>query len=546
VEQLFLYVRTARHLKLSQVLARLWMKTYRPRPDLRSPPSVRMPIAQWQPSPSKAPTLVSSKRARILNVEHDIWHASAWNDATREKLWLYNLHYFDDLARADQELWRGDHHALLRRWVAENPPGAGIGWEPYPLSLRIVNWIKWHLRTRRLDDVLLQSLAVQTRYLSRRLERHLLGNHLLANAKALAFSGMFFEGDEGLAWRALAMRLLNEQLQEQVLADGGHFELSPMYHGIVLGDALDLLNAGTAFANGVEPAHAEVLARWRAAVPRMLAWLAAMTHADGEISFFNDAAPGIASRLDVLTEYASSLGIAAPPKPRSGITQLSASGYARLERDPAVMIVDVGRVGPDYNPGHAHADTLSFELAVFGQRLVVNSGTSRYGLGPERDEERATAAHSTVVVDGQNSSEVWSGFRVGRRARPIDLAIADEGSWLRVSCAHDGYRRLAGSPTHHRTWLLKTGGLQVEDHVRGTFRSAVARFHLHPAVTITFTNGHQGTFRLASGREVQWQVLGGKARIEASFYCPEFGRRVGSQCLAVKFEDASCRTQLNW
>ena len=76
----------------------------------------------------------------------------------------------------------------MQRWVAENPPGVGPGWEPYPTSLRIVNWIKWALAGHALPPGCLHSLAVQTRWLCRRLEYHLLGNHLFANAKALVLS----------------------------------------------------------------------------------------------------------------------------------------------------------------------------------------------------------------------------------------------------------------------------------------------------------------------------------------------------------------------
>ena len=67
----------------------------------------------------------------------------------------------------------------------------------------------------------------------------------------------------------------------------------------------------------------------------------------------------------------------------------------------AVAIGDIGNVGPDYIPGHAHADTLSFEMSVFDMRFIVNSGTSVYGLGAERLRQRGTAAHSTVVIDGR-------------------------------------------------------------------------------------------------------------------------------------------------
>ena len=129
--------------------------------------------------------MVSSTRLRFLNTEHEILKSADWNSFEISKLWLYNLHYFDDLnaeGGASRAEW---HRDLIARWIAENPPGFGNGWEPYPLSLRIINWIKWALSGHALDKAARNSLAVQTRFLAQRLEHHLLGNHLFANAKAL-------------------------------------------------------------------------------------------------------------------------------------------------------------------------------------------------------------------------------------------------------------------------------------------------------------------------------------------------------------------------
>jgi uncharacterized heparinase superfamily protein len=344
------------------------------------------------------------------------------------------------------------------------------------------------------------------------------------------------------------MRLLGEQLREQVLADGGHFELSPMYHSLVLEDALDLVNAATVFADALDAAQAEVIARWREAASRMLWWLAAMTHPDGGIAFFNDAAFGITPTLTEMVEYAGRLGIVMHEAARNGLTHLADSGYIRLESGPAVVICDVGQIGPDYNPGHAHADTLSFEWSLFGQRVIVNAGTSRYGPGPEREAERATSAHSTVTIDGENSSEVWGAFRVARRARPLDLAVSRADEHLQISGAHDGYRRLTGRAVHRRTWELQPGLLRLTDRVEGAFISSVARFHLHPAVVpVPGASTESGILRLPCGREVRWRAAGGRPRIERSFYCPEFGRRVSTQCLTVDFAGASSvHTEFAW
>src|SRR5690606_18409087 len=95
------------------------------------------------------------------------------------------------------------------------------------------------------------------------------------------------------------------------------------------------------------------------------------------------------------------------------------------------------------------------------QRVIVNGGTSCYGTSIRRLRERGTAAHSTVEIAGQNSSEVWSGFRVGRRARPFGVAVSESS----VCCSHDGYRFLKGRPTHRRCWTFAAGELAVDDVV---------------------------------------------------------------------------------
>ena len=105
------------------------------------------------------------------------------------------------------------------------------------------------------------------------------------------------------------------------------------------------------------------------------------------------------------------------PKIRGKVNDLISSGYVRMEMKSAVLLIDFADIGPKYLPGHAHADSLSFELSLFKQRIFVNSGVSTYASGRARHFERSTAAHNTVTVDKLDSSEVWSSFRVGRKAK---------------------------------------------------------------------------------------------------------------------------------
>ncbi len=528
-------LRTVRYLKPVQVYGRLGGRMPRPAPNLSPAPHLRVFADAYAPFVHRESSLVGPARARFLGEEADFTGPEGWNDPAQSRLWLYNLHYFDDLTAAggvERQAWRRD---IVDRWIAENPPGSGAGWEPYPTALRIVNWIKWILSGAPPKPEWTESLAIQTRWLASRLEWRLLGNHLMADIKALIFAGIFFNGPEATGWLTRGLALHRRQLDEQVLSDGGHFERSPMYHATMLEDLLDLINL--ARASGV--VSAARLQYWTATANRMRSWLAAMTHPDGEIGLFNDAAFGIAATPAALEAYAARLRLG-PIEPSPA--WLNPSGYVRLAKGDAVALIDVAPIGPDYLPGHAHADTLSFELSLGVERIIVNGGTSTYAEGAQRDLERATASHSTVEVNGLSSSEVWAGFRVGRRARVRDLQVAEDA----VSAAHNGYVHLPGRPIHRRSWRVTNTGLSITDTVGGRRETATARFHLHPDVKVTAgPDGRSGQLATPSGRRVRW-TSSEPARIEPSEWRPRFGERRPTVQLAVPLAGAPLVTEFSW
>lgn len=492
----------------------------------------------------RAPSLLAQTRFRFLGEEADLADVG-WDEPTRTKLWRYNQHYFDDLNASGAAQRRGWHTALIERWIVENPAAKGSGWEPYPTSLRIVNWVKFALGCEALSDAACHSLSIQTRWLRKRLEWHLLGNHLFANAKALVFAGLFFQGKEAEEWLAAGIEILRDELREQILADGAQFELSPMYHALALEDVLDLVNLAHSFGRN------DLAQEFATRIPDMLEWLRAVSHPNGEIAFFNDAALGIAPSNIELLRYARDLDFSVEP-PATGITQKVESGYVRMEVGAAVVIADLAQIGPDYLPGHAHADTLSFELAVAGKRLVTNSGTSEYGTGPERQRQRGTAAHSTLVLDGQNSSEVWSGFRVGRRARPFDVSVWNDGESLIAHGAHNGYAHLPGGPVHRRKWCLRNDKLIIEDEVTGAGAHHLeAYFHLGPEIVANL-EAAGGTVELNGidgGRRATFSAEGGVIEVIPSSWHPEFGKKVDTMAIRVSAQQSlphALRYELAW
>jgi hypothetical protein len=253
---------------------------------------------------------------------------------------------------------------------------------------------------------------VQARYLFRRLEFHLLGNHLLANAKALVFAGLYFQGKEADAWLEKGAKILTEQIPAQVLEDGGHFELTPMYHAIVLEDLLDLVNVTRAYVPGHD--LAELCGKL---IPGMVAWLDAMCHPDGQIAFFNDAALGIAPEPGDLKNYAGQLGFlqagsaeqAGAPIPESGGTQLSEpgvthlpeSGYVRIQAGPLLLLADVGRVPASRTFEHCR------EWVRAGHRVTVMTCVPNFPNGRVYEGYKNKLVQ-TENMEGIDVIRVWS------------------------------------------------------------------------------------------------------------------------------------------
>src|SRR5690606_8115464 len=138
------YWHTLRWLRPVQLYGRVWFRLYRPRPDLRPAPPLREATDRWMAFP-RAPSMTGPDAFRFLSMERRLVAPADWNRSDWPKLWLYNAHYFDDLVADGAEARQDWHRGLIARWIAENPAGQGNGWEPYPASLRIVNWLKWLL-----------------------------------------------------------------------------------------------------------------------------------------------------------------------------------------------------------------------------------------------------------------------------------------------------------------------------------------------------------------------------------------------------------------
>jgi uncharacterized heparinase superfamily protein len=546
---------------------------------------------------------IAAGRYRFVNRVVELGPRPSWREHGQSQLWSYHLHYFDYLLSLGL-WWKLEQPPealetaaqLVTDWIEHNPPGMGDGWHPYVVAARLSNWLQGSelfgrsLREHpQVEPVLLRSIVEQILFLEQNLEFDVLGNHLLKNLRALVHAGLAVEHSESQRWLHQGALWTFDQVLHQILSDGGHYERSPMYQLQVFWDVLDIL---THLRRVGITIPAEVTERFAA----MLDWIAAMRHPDGDIPLLNDAVLGVAGTpAQALAAGAAFLGKPAgtlgwrgtalfgdlSPKekllhpsgeatverasvparlgssqecPRTGTEARSTvasfslhedialpdSGYYIFNSPKAWLVADAGDPCPDELPAHAHADALSFELSVSGQRIIVDAGVFEYQAGEWRDFMRGTAGHNTVMVDGQDQSEVWGSFRVGRRARVAARYWAEHDGLRVLEADHDGYQSTLD--VRHRRWIARVDQrfFVVSDLLEGAGEHRALSFiHLHPdavvgdasisdeARLIGAANGEAGLIIAPFGYDELDHYVGCLSSPRA-WYSQHFGRRLPS------------------
>jgi hypothetical protein len=402
----------------------------------------------------------------FLNKPHSFDGDIDWNFSGNGKLWTYHLNYFDFLHQAGFDWGKGSY--LINDFL-DKIESNHDGLEPYPNSLRAINWIKFLAIHDTWPQEMVDSLYAQYNLLLRNLEYHILGNHLLENGFSLLFGAVFFE-DSRL--ENTARSVLGAELEEQFLEDGAHFELSPMYHLIVLQRALDSYNLLVCNQHSLDDIQQLLASK----IQKMVNWLQQMMFSNGDYPMFNDSTPGQALAATTIIDYATSLGFVPTD------WKLSDSGYRKFRNGLFETIADVGEIGPHYQPGHANCDMLSFVMYYNSVPIIVDRGISTYEKNVLRQEERGTASHNTVMINDTEQSDVWGGFRVGRRAKPRLIQESPIG----LIASHTGYEHIAAS--HSREWTFNEDGIIIEDKTEGKYDNAKAFFHFHPEVSVLQTS----------------------------------------------------------
>lgn len=390
-----------------------------------------------------------------------------WNYSDFGKLWTYNLNYFDFLFDPSVTPEQG---ADLIDWYLNSFDQLKDGLEPYPISLRGINWIKFMIYSGMFRPEWDEALFRQYRVLMANIEYHLLANHLLENGFSLLFGAYYFRNE---SFYQKALKIVQGQLTEQILDDGAHYERSPMYHQILLWRVLDCIN----LLEHNDWKGNDLLDFLKGKAALMIGWLNEISFSNGDIPMVKDSTSGISPTSDQIRSYARALGLEIKQR-----ASLGASGYRMLRHGKWELLADVGGVSPGYQPGHAHADELNFVLYAKGTPVIVDSGISNYEKGERRQAERSTASHNCVVINEVNSSEVWGGFRVGRRA---EAKVLSEGVAF-IHAQHNGFKRLGATVTRR---FDMGDELIIEDVVSFEAEKICCEMflHFHPSLSISVT-----------------------------------------------------------
>jgi hypothetical protein len=190
----------------------------------------------------------------------------------------------------------------------------------------------------------------------------------------------------------------------------------------------------------------------------------------------------------------------------------------------------MGKIGPDYQPGHAHADTFSFVMNIRHRPVIIDTGCSTYEWGKIRADERGTDSHNTVVINGLNSSQVWGSHRVGRRAN-VTILEETENS---IKASHDGYKH-AGC-LHVRQFIREIPNIfTIKDIIINDGHNKTtndAYFHFSPDEFFRINQNKIEGVDFFIEFYGDFSIISGLCNISAGF-----NKRISSQYIKVSFSD---------
>ena len=423
----------------------------------------------------------------LLHERHKL--TNNWNEPTASHLWNYNLHYLEftiplavKYKQTRDEKYKDKWLSLVHSWISEAKISKDAC-EPYTISLRLSNLFIGLELLDIEDKEIYASLYNQYKYLQKNIETALLANHYFENLKGLIIGSLVFNEQENYF---NFFSLFLKEIDEQILSDGMHFERSAMYHKIVLEDILriwSILNASS---------HTLDAEKLLPTIKIMAEAMIGMEKGFPRTPLFNDSGDNVSksaiSLLKACERIAGKISLE---------VDFPNAGYFHLSHGKCDVLFDCGDIGPRYMGGHAHNDCLSFEIAIGGKMVFVNSGTGQY-QGEMREFFRSTAAHNTIMIDDREQNELWGEHRVGRRISHLK-AEKRENMVIGQFWSYQGdkiRRRLQWK----RNKLIITSTVKSNgSHIARQF------FHLAPGMKYQW---YDGTMRVVDGEKVIAKIRG--------------------------------------
>jgi uncharacterized heparinase superfamily protein len=480
-------------------------------------PSLRMSVPDAPLVPVRDPWLGDPARgARLLKGELACFGAvrvlkpGAWADPDGCEVMRAHAHGFTwlrDLRMIGTDAARMRARALVGDWIdaGHADPVAQL---PDVAGARIAAWLgHYDFFAASADDTFRQRMmwrvVSDARLLSASLPPEEQDGRALTALKGLMAASIALP--EHAPYQPRTLKFLLQEIGRQILPDGGHIERSASAHLEALKNMVEI--RALLHVSGSTDMPAAI----GAAIDRLSLALRTLRHGDGGLALFNGTRDEHATVVEQVLTQAGRASRAPAALPDGG--------FQRLNTGRTVLIVDAGAPPPHGVDRLSHAGTLSFELSIGRERLVVNCGAAPLGNAAWTDAARATAAHSTLVIADTSSSELKPAS-LGRRPEKVTVERneANGAHWLEAS--HDGYRKPFGAIHRRRLYLAESGGdIRGEDVVEAAApQPFTIRFHLHPGVTASMVQDGEGALlRLPSGG--WWlRAEGAKMSLEESIY----------------------------
>jgi uncharacterized heparinase superfamily protein len=445
----------------------------------------------------------------------------------------HSFTWLRDLRALGTDAARMRARALVGEWMA-TPHGEPLAHRPDVVGARIAAWLgHYDFFAASADDVfrqrLMSRLVADARSLALTVPAEELDARALTALKGLIAAAVALP--EHAAFLTRALRFLPQEIARQVLPDGCHAERSPAAHLLALQDLTEI----RALLQAAQVQPPAVLA---ATIERMAPAMRMLRHGDGGLALFNGSKEEQGALVDLVLTQAGR-GSRAP-------VSLPDGGFQRLQAGRSVLIVDCGAPPPPGIDRFAHAGTLSMELSVGRERMIVNCGAASAGTLEWRSAMRSTAAHSTLVMADVNSSELKPDG-LGRRPERVEVQRqeANGAHWLEAS--HDGWRKVFGAIHRRRLYMAESGeDVRGEDVVEApTPQPFTIRFHLHPTVSASLQqDGEAVLLRLPTGGGWRLRADGGRMTLEESIYLGGYETRRSEQVVLTSTADGP--QQIKW